>query len=126
MVVSFSWHNYSVAFSFLKKESGVGRVQQMLGSDRARKVSEFDLFEAADRIKRELVSGIRAQAIKKPGKPELLFYLRELLIPHTALRIPQAYAFRIAINNVIERNAEEYCSIRLTKQDLSLLWQEAG
>ncbi|HTI08013.1 MAG TPA: hypothetical protein VL832_05640 [Puia sp.] len=126
MVVSFSWHNYSVAFSFLKKGAGVGRVQQMLGSDRARKVSEHDLFEAADRIKTELVSGIRAQAIKKPEKLELLFYLRELLIPHTVLRIPQAYAFRIAINNVIERNAEEYCSIRLTRQDLSLLWQEAG
>jgi len=126
MVVSFNWHRYSVAFSFLKKGAGAARVQKILRSGRENNLSEDDFFEAADRAKKAIVSGIRAQAIRKPGKRELLFYLRQLLEPHIELRVPRAYAFRIAINNVIERNAEEYCSICLTRQDLSLLWQDVG
>jgi hypothetical protein len=124
MEVSFNWHRYSVAFSFLKNENGNAKVQEMRGFGQGKSVLGDDLFAAADSVKRELMSGLCALAVKKPGRRELLNYLHQLLKPYTQLRVPEAYAFRIAINNAIERNAEEYCSIRLTRQDLSLLWQD--
>src|SRR5882762_8128423 len=104
MEVSFNWHRYSVAFSFLRKEDGAAKVQKMPELGRRRNVSEDDLFEAADSVKRELRCSLCTLAVKKPGKRELLNYLRQLLTPYTELRVPQANAFRIAINNVIERN----------------------
>jgi hypothetical protein len=126
MEISFNWHNYSVAFSFLKKEAEAARVQKILRPGRETNVSEGDLFEAAESAKTAIISGIRGQAIKKPEKWELIFYLRQLLKPYTGLRAPQANPFRIALNNVIERNVEEYCSVCLTRQDLSLLWKDVG
>ncbi|MES1159262.1 MAG: hypothetical protein ABUM51_00750 [Bacteroidota bacterium] len=126
MVVSFNWHNYSVAFSFLKKEAWLPKAQKILRPGQEKNLSEGDLFEAAERAKTAIVSGIRWQGIKKVEKWELIIYLRQLLKPYTGLRVPQANAFRIAINNVIERNVEEYCSICLTRQDLSLLWKGVG
>lgn len=126
MVVSFNWLNYSVAFSFLKRGVRDAEVKKMWRPVREQGVQKHDFFQVATTLKRELADRIRALAIKMPEKQELLLYISQLLKPHTELRMPQAYPFRIAINNAIERNVEKYCSIRLNRQELSLLWQDIG
>lgn len=81
-------------------------------------------FRTANKAKTELGRHIRSIAVKKPGREELLLYLRQLISPYKILRFPHAYPFQIAINNAIEQDAREYCSIHLSEMDLLLLWQD--
>ena len=139
MVVSFNWYKYSVVFGFLKKEIGAtvvpgkhwsGISEPMRSGNQECECAEAggsqDLFHVANAVKRELSASIRRAGIKKQGKQELLLSLRNLLKPYTALTTLQAHAFRVAINNAIEEEVKKYCSIHLSRQDLSGLWLGAG
>ena len=85
-----------------------------------------DFFRLANEAKIELKTGIRKSAIKKEGKWELLLSIRRLLAPYTALTAPQAYPFRVAINNTIIAETEKYCSIHLNSEELLSVWRDAG
>jgi len=133
MVVSFNWYKYSVVIGFLRKGVKTAAIRGPVKSGPPGKCELSgkcepgqDFFRLANEAKIELKTGIRKSAIKKEGKWELLLSIRRLLAPYTALTAPQAYPFRVAINNTIIAETEKYCSIHLNSEELLSVWRDAG
>ena len=140
-MVSFNWYKYWVVIGFLREGAGIACSQPCSSAvlRRTRTAAEgpasmrrevraddlgVDFFKLAGIAVNELRTGIRRAAIKKEEKPQLLSSLLGLLKTYTALTVSQGLPFRVAINNVIIREAKEYCSIHLNKEELLLLWQK--
>jgi hypothetical protein len=145
MVVSFNWYKYSVVIGFLRKGVKTAAIPGPVKSRPPGKCGLFDkfgppgkcelsekcepdqdFFHLANEAKIELKIGIRKSAIKKEGKWELLLSIRRLLAHYTALTAPQAYPFRVAINNTIITETAKYCSIHLNSEELLSVWRDAG
>ena len=82
------------------------------------------LFQLAQTVITELRPRIWAAGIRKQGKRDLLLSLLRLLKSYTALTVLQAYPFRVAINNFIEKETASRCSIHLNNEELLSLWRE--
>ena len=82
------------------------------------------LFHLSQAVITELKPRILAAGIQKQGKQDLLFSLLRFLKSYTALTVLQAYPFRIAINNFIEKETATRCSIHLNNEELLALWRD--
>lgn len=132
MIVSFNWYKYSFIFGILKKGIKQGSMsasfreahsgKQAPGDTRT--FAEDTFFLLSRTAINELKPRIREVAIKKLGKQGLLLSLQRLLRPYASLKALQARAFRVAVNNVIEKESATYCSIHLNNEDLQLLWHD--
>lgn len=127
-MMSFHWYKYWVVIGFLRKGVEAAAIcREGIHVDcpgRPGTAAERDLFHLTRMAIKELKGGIRRAAIKKEGKQQLLSSLFSLLKTYTALTESQGRAFRVAINNVIIRDTEKYCSIHLNEEELLLLWQK--
>jgi hypothetical protein len=82
------------------------------------------LFHLSQTVITELKPRIWAAGIQKQGKQDLLLTLLRFLKSYTALTVLQAYPFRIAINNFIEKETATRCSIHLNNEELLALWRD--
>jgi hypothetical protein len=147
MVVRLNWYGYWVVVGFLKKKKAAGgivwgetgpgqprRPRHIPGkfADEELTSQHFkagradwkdDFFSISENVKSKLRQSIWEAAIKKAGKQELLLSLHLLLKPYTALTVLQANAFRFAINNFIEEQTANCCSIHLNNEELLALWR---
>ena len=126
MVVSFNWYKYSVVIGFLKKKANTAVTKGSSGSGYPNGIEKKEgenFFQLANKAKSELKICIRQSAIRKEQKWDLLLSIYCLLKRYTALKVAQAYAFRVAINNAIILYAARYCSIHLSSEELLKMWQ---
>jgi hypothetical protein len=104
MVVSFNSNRYWFVIGFSRKQTVT--------------------FRLAEIAKKELLLGIRKSAHKNDDRKELLYSLASLLQPYITIKASQDPAFRYAINNVIDKATESYCSIHLNTEEMLFLWHE--
>jgi hypothetical protein len=142
MLLSFHWYKYSFVFGIQIKDAkaaanpggmkaGVCEGMKMdacewgnAGLKSAAVEEDYDFFHIAGSARQALKSGIREAGIKKPCKEELLIFLLHLLKPYPALTVLPALPFRVAINNVIQKDSVTYCSIHLNNEELQTLWRK--
>jgi hypothetical protein len=142
MEITFNWFKYSFILSIRKnvvrlnttaEGYGVGQANSadtgrfQSGHDQSRvgrHIPEKDcyFFKLAQVVKSEIKNHMMEVSLRRPGKEELIISLHRLLRPHSELSARQAYPFRVAINNVLQKEASKHCSIQLNNEDLQTLW----
>lgn len=142
MEITFNWYKYSFILGIRKNvvqlnttaegyadeqinsfDTGKKRTGLDQSSQRRRIPEEGGYFlTLAQVVKSEIKNHLMDISDKRPDKDELICSLHRLLRPHSELTVRQAYPFRVAINNVIQKESAKHCSIHLNNEDLQILW----
>jgi hypothetical protein len=146
MEITFNWFKYSFILGIRKnavqlnttaegyavgqtKSCDADRFQSGHDQSRERRhipAEDCYFFKLAQVVKNEIMNHLIEVAVRRPGKEELLYSLHRLLRPHSESTERQAYPFRFAINNVIQKEASKHCSIHLNSEELQTLWCDPG
>jgi hypothetical protein len=122
-----AWKGLSDAGRIRRGDGGMSEVKKK-GNPVERKGKQWQddqlLRNLAQTAITELRPRILAAGIKKQRKQDLLLSLLHLLKSYTALTVLQAYPFRVAINNFIEKETASRCSIHLNNEELLALWRD--
>ena len=81
-------------------------------------IQSAEIFGIVYRLQDEVKEAIDAAAVKKSPKEEIIFSLQTALQKYSLQSTP----FRFALNNFIERQCKNNCSIHLSEDDLKHLW----
>ena len=142
MEITFNWYKYSFFLGIRKNAVQLSttaegyEVGQANSFDSGRNRSGPDqssgrrcvpaedgyFFKLAQVVKSEIKNHLLEVSVNRPDKDELICSLYRLLRPHSELTVRQAYPFRVAINNVIQKESAQQCSIQLNNEDLQILW----
>ena len=77
-----------------------------------------EIFSIIYQLQDEIRTAIGEAAGKKYAKPEIIYSLQSVLKKYSLKSTP----FQFAVNNFIERQCENNCSIHLNEEDLKQLW----